>query len=89
MEGEKRRERRPGAGRPKKYTTEAARLEGLRARQRKYQHKLQAQRVRVVSYLSKELVNRLDSIGEREGLPSRAEALRWLIENDKKNQRAV
>lgn len=69
-----------GPGRPRLYKTEAERRAAYAARKKRYESKLKAQRVRVVSYLTVEHKKKLDVIRRREGLKSMAESVRWLIE---------
>lgn len=69
-----------GAGRPPKYRTEAERRAARSVINKRYEKKARQGRVRVVTYVESEQAAQLQTIMEREGLPSMASAVRWMLE---------
>ena len=68
-----------GAGRPTKWRSEEERRAARRATNRRYDAKARQGRVRVATYVDAEEGQKLQAIMAREGLPSMAAAVRWLI----------
>ena len=69
-----------GAGRPTKYRTEEERRAAHSVANKRYNAKRPGRR-RVVTHVDDEQEARLQAIMAREGLPSMAAAVRWLIGN--------
>lgn len=70
-----------GAGRPPKWKSDEERRAAQREANKRYRQKARQGGVKVETHFDTEQAARLQAIMAREGLPSMAAAIRWMIKN--------